>query len=394
MALIDKLTDIADAIREKTGTTDKLTLEAMPTAITAIETGGGGADLPDEAFLITGVCNYRFANNGWDWFIEELGDKVTTKDITSCYSMFQGSKVEQIPFDINIKNATSLPYMFEGVLKITTAPKIRGTIKWSTSTKLTQLLSACSNLRTLEDVFTPEMLEGFSTVKVTSAYSTPDVGLLLQNCYSLRQIPSWWYKFKLNPESTAFPSASSTLYYQSFKYCYSLNEVTNIPVWSCAGAQTSNMFLNTLTDSTRLKNLTFETNSDGSPIEAKWKSQIIDFAYVGYCATSGSRYCILNNNSGITADKEVTDDASYQALKNDPDWFTSKIEYSRYNHDSAVNTINSLPDTSAYLATAGGTNTIKFKGAAGSLTDGGAINTLTAEEIAVATAKGWTVTLS
>lgn len=64
-----------------------------------------------------------------------------------------------------------------------------------------------------------------------------------------------------------------------------------------------------------------------------------------------------------------------------------------YNHDSAVETINSLPDTSAYLASAGGTNTIKFKGASGSATAGGAINTLTEAEIAVATAKGWTVTL-
>lgn len=32
-------------------------------------------------------------------------------------------------------------------------------------------------------------------------------------------------------------------------------------------------------------------------------------------------------------------------------------------------------------------------GKAGSKTDGGAINTMTAEEIAVAAAKGWTVTL-
>jgi hypothetical protein len=97
--------------------------------------------------------------------------------------------------------------------------------------------------------------------------------------------------------------------------------------------------------------------------------------------------------NGITEDKFVYDDLTYQALKDDPDWFTYKIAYSRYNHDSAVNTINSLPDTSAYLATAGGTNTIKFRGEAGSATDGGAISTLTEEEIAVATAKGWTVTL-
>ena len=67
--------------------------------------------------------------------------------------------------------------------------------------------------------------------------------------------------------------------------------------------------------------------------------------------------------------------------------------FSRYNHDSAVETINSLPDTSEYLATAGGTNTIKFRNYSGACTDGGGTNDLTPEEIAVATAKGWTVTI-
>ena len=112
--------------------------------------------------------------------------------------------------------------------------------------------------------------------------------------------------------------------------------------------------------------------------------------YVGYTSIGDEA---TKYNSGITADQRVTDATSYEALKNDPDWFTADVNYSRYNHDSAVATINSLPDTSAYLATAGGTNTIKFKGAAGASTDGGAINTLTEEEIAVAAAKGWTVTL-
>ena len=96
-----------------------------------------------------------------------------------------------------------------------------------------------------------------------------------------------------------------------------------------------------------------------------------------------------SSNFDIT--KKVTDDASYQLLKDDPEYFdgTSARSYCAYNHDAAVETINTLPDTSAY-----GTNTIKFIGAAGALTDGGAINTLTEEEIAVATAKGWTVTLT
>ena len=65
--------------------------------------------------------------------------------------------------------------------------------------------------------------------------------------------------------------------------------------------------------------------------------------------------------------------------------------YSRFNHASAVKLINSLPDTSAYLATAGGTNTIKFKKYCGTLTDEGGVEALTDEEIAIAASKGWTI---
>lgn len=45
MALTDKLTAIADAIRSKGGTTDQLTLTGMVDAINAIQTGSGGAGL-------------------------------------------------------------------------------------------------------------------------------------------------------------------------------------------------------------------------------------------------------------------------------------------------------------------------------------------------------------
>ena len=115
------------------------------------------------------------------------------------------------------------------------------------------------------------------------------------------------------------------------------------------------------------------------------KSQVIDITYGTGYRTDKER------PEYFPTDKEIKDDATYQVLKDDPDAWTTKLEYAFYNHDSAVETINSLPDTSAYLAEAGGTNTIKFKGNAGSKTDGGAINTMTAEEIAVAAAKGWTV---
>ena len=184
-----------------------------------------------------------------------------------------------------------------------------------------------------------------------------------------------------------YSSNGFSYYFNGFDSCYALDELINLQIPYTKAKWTSNAFNSTFNLCCRLKNVTFALN-DGAPYTVTWKSQVIDlYNYVGYFA---SKDHILKYNSGITADKEVTDDATYQALKNDPDWFTTKIEYSRYNHDSAVATINSLPDTSAYLASKGGTNTIKFKGAAGSATDGGAINTLTEEEIAVAAAKGWT----
>ena len=45
MALTNKLSAIGDAIREKTGKADKLSLDQMVTEIAGIETGGGGTDL-------------------------------------------------------------------------------------------------------------------------------------------------------------------------------------------------------------------------------------------------------------------------------------------------------------------------------------------------------------
>ena len=166
----------------------------------------------------------------------------------------------------------------------------------------------------------------------------------------------------------------------------SIDELVNIPLSNKAGVSTSNQFID-IYQLCRIKNFTFETNN-GQPYVVSWKNQNINLSNsIGH----GERTNILNYNSGITADKEVKDAATYEALKNDADWFTVYYQYSRYNHDSAVATINSLPDTSAYLAENGGTNTIRFMGNSGELTDGGAINTLTEEEIAVAVAKGWGV---
>lgn len=396
MALINKLEAIGDAIREKTGKEDLLTLDQMPVEIRSIETGGGGGgyEPPAEAFILTGNLTYKFSNNGWNWFINDFGDKITTNNITDASYMFNySSTLSEIPFEINLNKCTEFSNMFNGCNKLRELPVVRGVLpaptgSYSGTLDLSALFWYCYSIREIPDDFFIT-LAGEEYWKVAKNYRG-NRSNIFSNCYSLRKLPD------ISMLVTTETSTYNTLYYMN--NLSSLDELINIPVYDTS-TFTSNGFQNFGTNCCRVKNITFEVNEDGTPKVVNWKNQTINLkSAVGYPSAFYMENNILTNNSGITADKAVYDDASYQALKDDPDWYvnysaTNQYRYSRYNHDSAVNTINSLPDTSAYLASAGGTNTIKFLGVAGEATDGGAINTLTEEEIAVATAKGWTVTL-
>lgn len=373
---------IADAIRAKNGLTDTYKTSEMADAIEAIPTGGG--DLPEEAFLITGDCSYKFANGGWDWFVETYGNKVTTENIIGAQNMYSGSKVKYIPFELNMyaQRKISLVYMFQNCSQLMELPKINN----CTVETMSNMFFGCYNLRHLpqdiEDWFDWSQMD-----TATSSYAG-DRSATFKNCYSLRSIPVGFLSHA-NPLITYYYAYWSS----GFQDCHSLDEL-ELPIPYTA-TWTSNSFSSSFVNCFRLKRVVFQLQENGSPYVMNWRSQTIDLSnFTGYASSGSAALAIANYNSGITVDKRVLDNATYQALKDDPDWFTSEIYYSRYNHDSAVATINSLPDTSAYLASAGGSNTLKFRGAAGSKTDGGAINTLTAEEIAVATAKGWTVTLS
>lgn len=357
----------------------------------AIDNIGG---LPEEALVVSGNCTYRFSNNGWNWFIQEYGDIITTQDITNAERMFASTTgLEEIPFKLNCKNqeGISLNNAFNGMgIKKPPVVNIPNTRK----SNLGNIIANCNMLRDANGLFENEEEFGASWQSYvnTTSFGNHYLGYILSGLHSLRTVPSWFYLLRLNPESTAFPYMSYSLYNRAFGDCYVLDEIKDIQVWTCKGAQTADMFSGAFENCYRAKDITFETNADGTPIVTSWKTQTIDLSRnVGHAASVIS---ITNYNSGITKDKYVKDDATYAALKDDPDWYTENVAYSRYNKASAINTINSLPDTSAYLASAGGTNTIKFKGKAGEKTDGGAINTMIEEEIAVATAKGWTVSFA
>ena len=414
MSVNEKMTAIANAIRQKTGGSAQLNLDEMAIAISGI-TGGGGADLPEEAFNITGNCAYRFMNGGWDWFIRDYGNRVKTSDISNLVQMFDGSKVENIPFNLNANKKLrymDFSFLFYNCINLKSIPKIGNipAIKESNN-----MFSFCRKLRYLpEDI--ADWFDWSYMDAQTSSYNCSRA-YMCSHCYSLRSIPMSFLSHA-NPKIVY----NYTYFTGGFQNCYVLDELVDLPI-PYTNTYTSNLFSATFDYNSRLKNMTFALQENGLPIEVNWKSQTINLVRAGYVEISAPKpmsewnaeylesekqklASIIGYNSGITLDKAIYNDETYALLKNDPDSFCIAnnynaggkdyrcYDYSRYNHDSAVATINSLPDTSAYLATAGGTNTIKFKSAAGAKTDGGAINTLTQEEIAVATAKGWTVSLT
>ena len=144
------LTSIADAVRTKGGTTDPIVVSDIPTAITNLPSGGGG-DLPEEALVISGNCDKRFANNGWNWYIEQYGDRITTNDITDASNMFDDSKkITKVPFDLNfmsIVNYHNLTNIFSNCHNLRQLHKLNNVKVYST----TYMFNNCFRLRTIPD---------------------------------------------------------------------------------------------------------------------------------------------------------------------------------------------------------------------------------------------------
>lgn len=367
--------DIACALREKCGDSSKTYKTCdMASAIRNLSTSGGGGTgggipLP---FVVSGNCIRLFSGIGWNNFINTY--EIEANDVTCMVEMFdRNSTIEQIPFEINMKKDSSMASgsfasSFEGCRALKAVPKINADFP---IVGMHKTFKNCYNLRYLPDEFA-----NFNYAM--EDYYHPFYATFT-NCYSLRSLPTQIFE--------------NDKYYDGHCYLNALgglrviDELTDLPI-PYAQTITTNLFYSGVTDESgfgtewgRIKRLTFATNN-GVPYQKNWSNQTIFLSDIG----SGTIKEITGYNSGLTTATQVTDAASYQALKNNPDWWTTETKYSRYNHDSAVETINSLPDVST-----GSNNTIKFKGESGELTDGGAINTMTSEEIAVAAAKGWTV---
>ena len=321
---------------------------------------------------------------------------VDANDVSVIYinSCSQNSEISSFPTIINANN-----------LCIGNGPILYGTNDSITETEILKFLNYFTYQTNKSDRGTSPSNQNCSFVNSGYCYS------ILNPSDCLKK----WHEIINNEQS--YSNYSSEPYYNITGFNY-IKELKNIPIpYRNTKAITSNIrfFGYSSAHFPFTNSMTFATNN-GEPYKVNWKNQTIDLSgRIGYSSQDwsisyeiyGQGYWKEKNNIFYNTTDLEQAKLNYNKLKSQDNWFSwsSKsgtyegknvyysLLFSRYNHDSAVETINSLPDTSEYLTSAGGTNTIKFTGIQGALTDGGAINTLTEAEIAVATEKGWTVSM-
>ena len=335
---------------------------------------------PVESDLVmTGYSAYKFSYNGWNWFIDKYGDKIITKDMNTMNYMFsQSSDLTNIPFEINGDGKdTSLQDMFINCMALKAVPMMKNV----RPTNLSSMFASCGKIRSFPEGFAEDW-NWTSIESQTSQYQGSTSGMF-NSCHSLRHIPT-----ALLSHCNPYQGQYYTIHNNGFNYCYCLEEINNASV-PYQATWTSNIFTK-LDMCNRLKNYTFALRADGTPYVCKgWKNQVIDLTQAGF-----GNNCItyLDNPVAITEYQDWVRAMSDE--ETEEEYYADSAAWTVYDRRAAVRTINSLPDVSG----SGGTNTIKFNAAAGANGGYGA-NTaysmvnLTEEEIAVATAKGWTVSL-
>ena len=419
----NSLTSIGNAIRGKTGSSELLSVpDGMVAAIESITTGGGSAVLPEELRVVTGNVQYLFSRDYATLYLKTYGNQITTKDLESPQMFYGNQTIEEVPFDLNIASGYTNS-IFENCQKLKKIKDINIANAANTNLQLGNLFYNCISLKEIGVIRNPIIYSLYQTFQrcyrlnhitiegaVVLVTGVNEMYAAFYDCRGLRELDSSFLKLlRIKNSSSDYRSGYSYTFYD----CFSMDRIVGlgVPISSSSKTHTANMYYNTFLDCQRLDELTFETNDDGTPKELYANNQVIDLSQdVGYCPNSAWQICNtvgdIKEGQSVPAfydyiqpsasptdiwNYQITADKNTEEYYNHKDSWTESLLYSRYNHRSMVNTINSLPDTSTFISSNGGTNTIKFKSNQGDSSPWGGASNLTEEEIAVATAKGWTV---
>ena len=181
------LTDVADAIRNKKGTTDTIPASDFDTEIASIESG---VDINE--YLSDTITKGTSSSGGWLKTIIKLRSPLTVEG-TSAEYMFYGYSLNELP-QLDTSNVNRMDYMFSGCAKLTTIPQI----DTSNVVNMDSMFYNCTNLTTIpqldtSNVFRMSYMFGSCTNLTTiPQIDTSNVTIMdytFYNCSNLTTIP-------------------------------------------------------------------------------------------------------------------------------------------------------------------------------------------------------------
>ena len=165
--LSDFLTDVANSIRTKTGTTEQINAQDFSNKILSIQTSG-------ENTLKNLLDATKSAGYLFDYYTgTSTGNLIQysdTENVTKTHFMFHKcTNLTTIPL-LNTSNVTYMIYMFNGCTSLTTVPQL----DTSKVTEMNQMFTNCTNL---------------TTIPLLDTSNVTDMNSMFYGCTSLTTIP-------------------------------------------------------------------------------------------------------------------------------------------------------------------------------------------------------------
>ena len=327
MALIEKLENIGNAIRNKTGKTDLLTLDEMVTEIGNIETGGGSGegsgDLDWSAIGYEGTPQY--IKDNYDYAVEIQNNWTPA---TSLQNKFKDDKNIIIMPIVDTSNTTNFNSMFYACTNLKTIPLL----DTSKGTNIESMFQSCTNL------------EYVPALNISSA---PSLRYCFNGCNNLKTIP-------------LLDTSNITNFNATFQDCKKIETVPQLD--TSKGTNMYSMFYGC-------------TNLKSIPLLDTGKATAIN-RVTNSCTKLETIGGFLNLGKGYT-----------QNSSNNSSYGLDLSSNNSLTHDSLMNVINNLYDLNLTYDVANSGTLYTQQLILGSTN----IGKLNSSELELATSKGWTV---
>ena len=334
--LKDFLTDVADAIRAKKGTSDKINPQDFSSEIASIQSGGGGGEIPSiptytghadaEGLRAIGWTDEDIAyyqENGVNWNAEDDEYHKVTDDNKALYGVLTADNIQTykdrivyLP-KIDTSGKTDMRNMFSSCYSLVSIPQL----DTSSVLNISGMFNGCYSLTSI-----PQL----NTSSVTS------INKIFYNCYSLTSIPQLDTS-KVTNTSDMFSGCLSLvsipqLYTNKvtnmssiFASCYSLVSIPQLDTSKVTNA--NNMFNKCYSlvsipqlDTIKVTSMTNIFNGCNSLTHANLKNVKLAYSLNDLALLSKESLLYLINNEATTSAITITlHSYAYERLSNDVD---------------------------------------------------------------------------